>query len=141
MIAFGHHLKVPVIGLSASFLPPWMIDILGNPTNLAFAPNTVHDCIKDMNFWNRLMNVLYTAYAKVYFNYYISIQTDLVKQYFGFDVSNVRELEKDVALVLVNSHHSLSGVKPTVPGHIEVGGLHIHDDNIEIPSVKKFFRI
>ncbi|KAK0175128.1 hypothetical protein PV327_008907 [Microctonus hyperodae] len=136
-MAFGYHLKVPVIGISSTILPPWKINLLGNPTNLAFVSSIGYDNIDEWNFWNRLMNVVYTAYSKLYFNYYTSIQTDLIKQYFGPDTPDVHELEKDLALVLVNSHHSLNGVKPTVPGHVEVGGLHIQDDDSEIPADDK----
>ncbi|KAK0072674.1 hypothetical protein PV326_014217, partial [Microctonus aethiopoides] len=95
-MGFGYHLKVPVIGLSASFLPPWVVDILANPSNLAFVSNN-----------------------------------------FGSDAPNVRELEQDLALVLINSHLSITGVKPITPAHVEVGGLHIQDDDSELPADHK----
>ncbi|KAK0071985.1 hypothetical protein PV326_000580, partial [Microctonus aethiopoides] len=118
-MGFGYHLKVPVIGLSPSFLPPWVVDILANPPNLAFVSNIGPNYNKNMNFWNRLKNVVHTAYNKVYFNYQTRVQTDLIKQNFGSDAPNVRELEQDLALVLINSHSSITGVKPITPAHVE----------------------
>ncbi|KAK0073832.1 hypothetical protein PV326_013027, partial [Microctonus aethiopoides] len=132
-MGFGYHLKVPVIGVSPSFLPPWIIDILANPSNLAFVSLIGHDYNKNMNFWNRIKNVVHAAYSKVYFNYQTKVQTDLIKQNFGSDAPTVRELEQDLALILVNSHSSITGVKPITPALVEVGGLHIQDDDLELP--------
>ncbi|KAK0175129.1 hypothetical protein PV327_008908 [Microctonus hyperodae] len=136
-MGFGYHLNVPVIGVSASILPPWIIDILATPSNLAFVSLIGHGYNKNMDFWNRVKNVFAAAYSKMYFNYYTKVQTDLIKQYFGTDAPDVRELEQDLALVLVNSHSSITGVKPITPAHVEVGGLHIQDDDSEIPADDK----
>jgi glucuronosyltransferase len=48
-----------------------------------------------------------------------------VKKYFGQDIPPLSELKKRTSLLLVNSHFSLNGPRPTVPGFVEVGGLHI----------------
>nr|UEN71111.1 UDP-glucosyltransferase 334AA3 [Meteorus pulchricornis] len=136
-IAFGQHLKVPVIGMSSCVMYPFNHDVVANPENLAFVPNNLMGHRKNMNLWNRLYNVVNTIYAKVYYNYYTSIQTDMIRKHFGPNMPTVHELEKSIALVLVNSHFSLNGVRPNTPAHIEVGGLHIQDDHTEIPVEHK----
>lgn len=39
----------------------------------------------------------------------------------------LEELASNVSLILVNSHFSISGVRPVVPNFVEVGGLHIEE--------------
>lgn len=134
-MAFGHHLKVPVIGASSSALYPWGNELVGNPENLAYVPNNLLEYIENMGFWHRIYNVVHTFYYKLYFNHYTAPQDDIIKKYFGPDTPGVRELERSIALMLTNSHIALNGVKPTTPALIEVGGLHIQDDGPDIPAV------
>ncbi|XP_057336613.1 UDP-glucosyltransferase 2-like isoform X2 [Microplitis mediator] len=133
-MAFGYHLKVPVVGLSSSALYPWSNDMIANPPNLAFVPNNLLEYMEKMNFWQRLYNVVHTYYYRMYFNYYTSSQNDMIKKYFGDDAPGVRELEHDLALILTNSHLAVNGPRPTTPALVEVGGLHIQDDDPDIPA-------
>ncbi|KAK0175126.1 hypothetical protein PV327_008905 [Microctonus hyperodae] len=132
-MAFGPHLKVPVIGISSSVGYPWYNDFIANPENLAFISNLLLNYMEMTNFWNRFYNVIHNIYNKMLFNYYTSSQSDLIKKHFGSNAPNVRELERDLALILTNSHFSLNDVKPTTPALVEVAGVHIHDDDLEIP--------
>lgn len=134
-MAFGHHLKIPVIGLSSAALYPWGHATIGNPKNLAFVPNNLLDYVPPMTFWQRLYNTVHDMYADLSFRYYSSPQDEIIKKYFGEDTPGVRELERSVALVLANSHPALSGPRPVTPALIEVGGLHVQDDGTELPRV------
>jgi glucuronosyltransferase len=58
----------------------------------------------------------------------------LYKKYFGQDIPPLSELKKRTSLILVNSHFSLHGPRPTVPGFVEVGGLHIQSGG-NLPEV------
>lgn len=51
----------------------------------------------------------------------------MIREAFGSDVPSVTELSKNISLILVNQHYSLSGVKPLSPAVIEVGGIHIKE--------------
>lgn len=53
---------------------------------------------------------------------------------FGNDIKPLDVLAFNTSLLLVNAHFSLNEPKPTVPGLIEVGGLHI-GNNKPLPSV------
>lgn len=123
--------------MSSSALYPWGNDLVANPENLAFVPNNFLQYTERMNFWNRFYNVVHNIYSKLCFNYYTSSQSLLVKNYFGDDAPDIRELENNLALILTNSYFSLNGVKPKTPALIEVGGLHVQDDDSEIPLVSK----
>ena len=134
-MAFGHHLKVPVVGLSSAILYPWGNGLIANPDNLAFVSNNMLDFVAPMTFWQRFFNTIHAKYANMLFQYYSSPQNDIIKKYFGESAPGVREVERSLALVLVNSHLALNGPRPVTPALIEVGGLHIQDDGTELPQV------
>lgn len=58
-----------------------------------------------------------------------------MRKHFGPDVPSVRELEKRIAIILVNSHISLNGIKPTIPAAVDVGGLHVYDEGLTLLPV------
>lgn len=136
---FGNILNVPVIGVSSSALYPWANPFIANPENLAFVPNNLLDYVKQMNFWQRTFNTLNTLFNKMYFNYFTQHQDELIKKYVGPNMPSVRELERNISMILVNSHFSLNGVRPMTPALIEVGGLHVQEDDTKLsPELKKW---
>ncbi|XP_043682853.1 UDP-glucosyltransferase 2-like isoform X4 [Vespula pensylvanica] len=130
----GHVLNVPVIGVSTSDLYPWHHHLIGNPENLAIFPNNLLKYSNGMNFWQRTYNVLTTIYNKIYFNHLTEYQDEQIRKYVGPNLPGVRELEKNISLILVNTYFSLNGIRPITQALIEVGGLHIQDDGTKISS-------
>ncbi|XP_043682849.1 UDP-glucosyltransferase 2-like isoform X1 [Vespula pensylvanica] len=129
----GHVLNIPIIGVSSSALYPWHNHLIGNPENLAILPNNLLNFINQMNFWQRTYNVLNTIFNKKYFNHLTGYQDEQIKKYVGPNLPSVRELEKSISLILVNSYFPLNGIRPITQAHIEVGGLHVQDDNSKLP--------
>lgn len=62
-------------------------------------------------------------------------QTDSMRKYLSPDIPNIREVEKNVALTLVNSHPILFGVKPITPALVQIAGLHIEANEEKLPAV------
>ncbi|VVC24237.1 UDP-glucuronosyl/UDP-glucosyltransferase [Cinara cedri] len=139
-MAFGHHLNVPVVGVTSSAVYPWIHDMIANPQNLAYSSNILSSSLNPTSFWNRLYNTLHTFYVTHYFQHYTSPQTDIIKKYFGPDAPGVRELEKNVSLIIANSHLSVEGVKSTTPALVYVAGLNIQDNDKDqiAPDDKKW---
>ena len=133
--AFGRHLKVPMIGLTASVILDWEHESLGNPHNLAFSPGGFSDFPSKMNFWQRLQNVLLYNTIKYQFNYYVNQQKKYVDEYFGPGYPSIYELSTEFALVFTNSHYTLNGIKPFTPSVIEIGGVHIQDNEEKLLPV------
>ncbi|XP_012282466.1 UDP-glucuronosyltransferase 2C1 [Orussus abietinus] len=134
-VAIGHKFGVPVIGVSSSDLYPWGNRLVANPENLALVPTNLAPQLDLRFFWNRLTNVIDAWIDTAEFDYETtSIQNEYIRKYVGPDVPGVRELEKTIALILVNTHISINGIKPTTPALVEVGGLHIHDDGPDLPQ-------
>ncbi|XP_067210641.1 UDP-glycosyltransferase UGT5-like [Linepithema humile] len=129
-----HILNIPVIGVSSTVLYPWLYQIIAQPHNVAFVPN---NCITgltgSMNFLERLYNTVNMAYNNLLFNYLTSGQDEILKEHFGPNIPSVRELERKVALILVNSHIAVNIIQPTTPAVVDVGGLHVVDNDLTLP--------
>jgi len=91
-----------------------------------------------MSFKERLINVLLSNYISGQMHYYTNSQLEFVKKYFGIDVPHIKDLYHDLSLYLVNTHHSLHGIRPMTTNVIEVGGLHLKDDDPPSPEVQKW---
>lgn len=134
-LAWGRHLNIPLVGIVTTSLFEWLHDPFGNPQNYAIDTGVFSGLIAPMTFYERIVNTLLTNYVKLTYNYYAVDQDALVKKYFGAGYPNVIELQKDVDLVLVNSHHALNGIKTYTPAVVPIGGLHIMDTNEQLPQV------
>lgn len=73
-------------------------------------------------------------------DYYVNKQKTYVKQYMDIDIE-IPELYKNLALILVNSHHSVTGVTTKSTGVIEVGGLHVKENGDPLTPVIIFTQI
>lgn len=113
----------------------WQYDSFGTPINLAADPTVLSSYVAPLSFLERLDNFL--LYHRVNWAYARSSQEQnkIVERIFGSGLPNVIDLQKDVALVLVNHDSTLSGIKPFAPKVIPVGGLHVVDHNETLPKV------
>lgn len=112
-----------------------MHPMVANPENIAFVPNNCVSFPDRMNFWQRIYNFVHTIFLKFYYYYLTAVQDDIIRQYVGPNMPTVRELEKNVALILVNSHISLNGITSMTPAIVEVGGLHVQDEDLTLQPV------
>ncbi|KAL0120592.1 hypothetical protein PUN28_008345 [Cardiocondyla obscurior] len=136
----AHILKVPLIGVSTTALYPWLPPLISQPENLAFVPNNLLSSISPMNFWQRLYNSVHTFYSKWYFDYLTTWEQDeIIREHFGPDMPSVREFERKLSLILINSHTALNGIQPRTPAAVDVGGLHVQDEDQTLqPELEKW---
>ncbi|XP_025153230.1 UDP-glucuronosyltransferase 2A3 isoform X2 [Harpegnathos saltator] len=136
----GYLWNVPIIGVSTTTLYPWLHRLVGQPENLAYVTNNCMNFVSNMNFWQRISNTLLSSYYKwVFYSTTTSVQDNIIREHFGPGLPSVRELEMQVALILVNTHISLNGIKPTVPAIVDVAGLHVYNDDLELqPDMEKW---
>lgn len=138
-LAFGHHFKAPMIGLVSSVLYDWMYDPFGNPASPALISNFKKGDSLMINFASRLISTFNSMREKLMFNHYSQKQNNYVTKHFGPNFPNIDELQKEVSLLLVNSHYSLTGAKPFTTSVVEVGGIHIQEDGGKLTEVNKYF--
>lgn len=117
--------KAPHIGISSCMTFPHHHHRIGNPNSLSFSSNVMTPYSSHMTLFERLMNAVYTVAMQVSSIYYYRRRDqEIVDKDIGRGVSLERSTG-NISLVLVNSHYSIHGSRPLVPGLIEVGGLNI----------------
>lgn len=126
-----------MIAVVTSVEYPWVSYFIGNVDNPAYVQIRYFSIEgRKMNFWERLYN-FYANFVTVYYfhQYTDSNQTESMRNYLRSDIPNIRDVEKSVALTMVNTHPILSGVKPITPGLVQIAGLHIEVNEETLPEV------
>lgn len=126
--AFAHAYNAPLVSVRTCASSPQLNRHVANPQNPAYLVNHLLTYAgRGMSFVQRLVNTLATHFGAVgYHAFTDGPDTELVRRHFGLGTPPVPDIVRQrTALVLVNSHHSLTQSRPLVPNVIEVGGLHI----------------
>ena len=135
-MGLGYVLKVPIISIATTLEYSWISDAVRNPESTAFAPNVLMDSAFISTFWDRLQNTIVTELSKFRFYYYTEeAQTKAMRKYLSPEMPNIREVERNVALTLVNSFHSLFGIRIRSPSFVDIAGVHIEDNDDKFSPV------
>lgn len=133
-LAHAYGMTAPVIALLSSSMMPWSYERLGITENPAYVASLSTDFTDSMSFLERLENTLVHYYMKYWYRNMIQVKEQaIVEKHVGRRLTDFNELAKNMSLILVNSHYSLNGGRPMVPGLIEVGGMHITSSKKPIP--------
>nr|XP_022908581.1 UDP-glucuronosyltransferase 2B31-like [Onthophagus taurus] len=134
MYGFGDVFKVPIVAITTSVNLPWVSDRMALPDNPAYIPNYFSSFEPQMNFFQRFWNSILLLTTK--FSYHIHQQSieKIAEDFFGNKISSsIKDISKNVSLVLVNSHFSIQQSRPLVPNFVEIAGIHIEKD-FSLPS-------
>lgn len=126
--AFAHAHDAPLVSVRTAVHSPQLNRLVANPQHPAYLVNHLLTYAGHrMTFVQRLANTLATHLGAVgYHAFADGPSTELVRRHFGSGTPPVPDVARlRTALVLVNSHPSLTQSRPTVPNAVEVGGLHI----------------
>ncbi|CAM6032177.1 unnamed protein product, partial [Sphagnum compactum] len=120
----AHHFNCPVIAMSTIGVTSWSLELTGTPAPMSFVPNGLLSFKDKMNLKERLINILFSLYDKLFSLY-------LQEKIYNREIPNpkppLQELRRSkVSLVLLNNHFSLSVPRPYLPNMIEVGGMQIN---------------
>ncbi|KAK9306718.1 hypothetical protein QLX08_002635 [Tetragonisca angustula] len=136
-LGLGTLLNTPVAIVMSSLETSYIDSFMGNPFNFAFFPGASLENVVLNTFFDRVWNLVLNYKDALTFYHYTSDQTDMMRKYLGWDLPDVRQLERNVTLALVNSHYSFHGIRSFAPAVIEVGGLHVQDEEIPLPPKLK----
>ncbi|XP_055386209.1 UDP-glycosyltransferase UGT5 [Condylostylus longicornis] len=135
-------LNVPVIALSSCVAMPWHYNRFALPDTPSFIPSEFVGFNENMNFYERFVNFIITkSVALLYRTITQRNDNKFIKDYLKIDV-DVEDLAKKQSLLLINQHYSLSGSRPVPNRVVEIGGVHIDDnDTAAIPKdVEEFLQ-
>lgn len=139
-LALVHKFKVPFMYVTTSGLTPWTADLLGNPEHPAYVPNQYLSYGDHMNLWERTVNTIVRFITPYLRSHFVLTRLDgVVQRFLGDPMVSLAEIEKNVSMVLVNSHYSLGHPRPLLPNVVEVGGMHCRDARLlEDVQLKNF---
>lgn len=133
--------NIPLITITASKESPWVSELAGNPRSTAFSAIHLLGKTEIKTFSDRLLNTV-RSFVDTYRYYSLTDkQTEIVRKYLRPDLPSVREAERMVALTIVNTHHSIQGIRPTSPAFIEAGGLHIEEEHANFTKVLLIYEL
>lgn len=126
--SFGliHNFVGPIVAFSPRIPYPWHFERIWASDNPSYIPNSYQCIRKDLGFLNRLHNTVAGHLWKVFYNIAVQMREQkILNEHYGENFPKLKNVVKNVVLVLSNTHSSFTGVYPKNDNFIEVGGLHI----------------
>lgn len=127
-LVFAAKFGIPVVSFVPNSLASWMAGRVANPSNPSYIPNLLANRLVNTNFYERLENtLLYLQTSIMYRMYNLKNDEKIFESVLGQSpsVPSLHEFMKNTSVILTSAHESLNPVIPTVPGVINVGGIHI----------------
>lgn len=136
MYTFKDVYQCPMIGITSLGLRGTQHQLIGNPNHVIVNPDIFLPFSSNLSFTERVQSTVSYLIGWVLYRFKIEpIYTDLQRKHFPDGRRTLSELSKDVSLVIANSNYALRNVRPTVPGYIEVAGMHIIKSPTSLPKV------
>ncbi|XP_020802466.1 UDP-glucuronosyltransferase 2B13-like isoform X1 [Drosophila serrata] len=129
-LALAKIYKIPVVTTSTLGYENHMSQMMGLITPWSFVPHGFMPFTDRMSFLERVKN----SYASLYedldrlLNYFPKMDA-VAKEFFGSvlaEVPKVKDMERQISVMLLNSHAPLTTARPTVDAMVPVGGMHIY---------------
>nr|XP_012222825.1 PREDICTED: UDP-glucuronosyltransferase 2B16-like isoform X1 [Linepithema humile] len=117
--------RPPVVGYIPFGPAPWFKDYIGDFHYPTIRPYTHAAIAKPTGIWQRTWNALYYVVDDLIRHYYyLPNQQRLAEQYVGHEIRPLHEIEKNISIVLINTHSSFESAIPLPPNALEIGGIH-----------------
>ncbi|CAH1101266.1 unnamed protein product [Psylliodes chrysocephalus] len=134
LAAFACHFNAQLISLSPVGSVQWVNDVIGNPTPPSYIPSIFLQFSEHMDFWERSQNYLLSLIVSLSHKFLTYPKHDaLVRKHFP-NCPSVEEMNRNVALILANSHESITPASPRVPNIVDIGGFHISPSSENLPA-------
>lgn len=135
LYGLSEHFKAPLIGLGTFGAISWNTDMVGSPSPPSYVPYPMLPLSDHMSFWERLGNLAAITFERLFLDfYYLPKQSELYRKHFPSLERSLLDIRRNAALVLLNTHYSLTFTRPYVPNQIEVGGMHIKNSSPAYPK-------
>ncbi|XP_046745423.1 UDP-glucosyltransferase 2-like [Diprion similis] len=129
-LAVAHKLKLPVVGLVTNVMYSWVYPPVFGDTHPSFIPSQLTKFTNEMNFFERVQNLIIHLYSQYLFFYYDRTVSDPLARKYVEGVPPLNDIYNNISLVITNSHFSIHGVHPGNPAVVEAAGLHIDESQI-----------
>lgn len=133
------HLKVPYVLACSMPNLAGLYRTIGAYDHYATVPVGLTDCTEEMSFFERLGNIISLEYFLAVQNYFVIDRLEELARRDFPDGRPIREIAKDVSLIVVNTHPSFAFQRPLPPSVIPASYLHTRPAH-PLPEVRKIFR-
>uniref|UniRef100_A0A182V4H5 Uncharacterized protein n=1 Tax=Anopheles merus TaxID=30066 RepID=A0A182V4H5_ANOME len=140
MNAFAEHFRAPLVGIANGGAYINAHEALGNPNHPIGYPSIFMPFSEDLSLLQRISSVLFTVWYRFY--YYteeIPAQNLIAKSSFGEHISDLRQIEQNADLLLINAYQQLGNVRPVGPTTVYLGGIHQQPHHQQLPEDLSLF--
>ncbi|XP_065086148.1 UDP-glycosyltransferase UGT5-like [Ochlerotatus camptorhynchus] len=128
LYGFAQHFDAPLVTYSTFGSSMWTNDLIGTPAPPSHVAHFMLSYTDKMTFWQRFHNTFMTILDRLYFEWiYLPKQKRFYEMGFPNAKLTFEEQMKNVSLVFLNQHFSLSSPRPYPPNMIEVGGIQVEE--------------
>ncbi|XP_046386467.1 UDP-glucosyltransferase 2-like [Ischnura elegans] len=121
---FGGGTRIPVVGISAFGIAPWIDLASGSRTMPSVFAFPTLPYLSKMNFWERMKNTFITGLEWIgMMYYYLPQQQRIAEEAYGKPLPPLQEFASNISLFLMNNHYALNGPQQQLPGVVDVGGM------------------
>jgi hypothetical protein len=119
LYGIGSHLNIPVIGLSTFSTSKWTNDLAKVPMEFSYVPHNFVKFSDKMNFKERVINFLVGHYENIFMEF---VHYERQRQIFSenFKKNSFDDQMKNVSLIFLNHHFSLSSIRPIVANMVTI---------------------
>lgn len=116
----------PIIGFCPMLTFPWVHEVMGVDEIISYFPNVFDNFAGNRSFFKRLISLIKWGLLNFVFNWiYMPKVQDVIKHHHGIQIKSLVESMTNISLIFTNNYHSMFIPLPTVPGIVEVGGIHV----------------
>ena len=120
-----YKIGAPHILITTMAAPTFITEFTGNYLPSSFVPIPFFDFSDNMSFKDRLLNGLINWLLRGIFEVYGRGKYEgSYRKHLGQDIPGIQEIHRNVSLLFMNSHFSLTYPRPNLPDNVEVGGMH-----------------
>lgn len=128
-LILGHLYQIPIVTLSMSGYANYLSQLVGIVSPWSYVPHKWMAYSDRMTLWERIGNAFVSGSEDLYreFKYYPK-QDAILRKHFSHlldRVPTIKELERNISAILLNTYLPLASPRPTSFNMIQVGGAHI----------------
>ncbi|XP_073821722.1 UDP-glucosyltransferase 2-like [Musca autumnalis] len=149
LVIVGFFFNIFQLGAAAKFKAPVAISwsgpsmimtdtLIGNPLEMSYVPNMnmALNVGEKMSFLRRIQNIMMNGFFDLIMKIMDFRSEGFYKELFGQEENfpTLKEMKKNVSIILVNGHFSEGPIRPNVPALVEVGGIQVKDKPDPLPK-------
>jgi len=121
----------PIVGFCPMTAFPWTHRLMGVPSTASYMPVVFAGPVSGdrASFVQRLVNLAYAAAFDYLVDWaYMPAVRKINARHYGIRTASLTESLANISLVFTNNHYGTLMALPSVPGIVDIGGIHVVDE-------------